>query len=112
MKETFTALMYIAGLFVLYLVIMNWKKIFPDSDSGSAVSNNTLESLARSISNKKTTCELVDANGNMITITGSSDDPQFQKMCTIQPESPVYVYAYPYTFRRRHHGGHHGGGTS
>lgn len=111
MKETFTVIMYAAGLFVLYLVIKNWNKIFPQSGSASDSTNNALESLARSISSKKTTCELRDANGNVVTISGSSDDPQFQKMCSIQPEAPVYVYGYPYTFSRRrgHHGGHHGG---
>lgn len=60
-------------------------------------------------------CELMDTNGRIVSITGKSDDPQFQQMCNSQSNQQVYVYGYPYSFvsfrgGHGHHGGHGGGG--
>lgn len=60
-------------------------------------------------------CELRDAYGRTITITGHANDPQFQQMCQYRSTQPFYVYGYPYTFfrfRGRHGGGHGGGNGS
>lgn len=54
-------------------------------------------------------CELTDAYGRTITITGDHSDPQFKAMCQLQQNQQVYLYGYPYTFIRFHGGGHHGG---
>lgn len=55
-------------------------------------------------------CQFTDVNGKIITITGKSDDPQFQNLCQLNQNQSVYVYGYPYRFIgfNRHHG--HGGG--
>lgn len=45
-------------------------------------------------------CELKDAYGRTVTITGDPNDMQFQRMCQLQTNQQVYVYGYPYTFIR------------
>lgn len=45
-------------------------------------------------------CELRDAYGRIVTITGDPNDPQFRSMCQTQVNQPVYIYGYPYTFLR------------
>lgn len=45
-------------------------------------------------------CELRGADGRLVTITGKSDDPQFQRMCQLQQNQQVFLYGYPYYFIR------------
>lgn len=61
-------------------------------------------------------CQLQDANGRTITITGSG--PEFERMCRQQNVNlyntywtPVYYYRWwnPWGWRRHHHSGGSGG---
>ena len=45
-------------------------------------------------------CELKDAYGRIVTITGKEGDPQFERLCKQQTNQQVYVYGYPYYFIR------------
>lgn len=88
------------GLFVVALIViayMYFSKNPPNINMPSTVASD----------DDDVKCELRDAYGRTVTITGNASDPQFQRMCQSQTNQPVYVYGYPYTFirfwRPRHH---------
>lgn len=104
MKEIASGLGIIIGIIVLVALGKNWNKIFPASTS---ISNSSTLGNAM-------TCTLRSATGNLITISGNSNDPQFVNMCqNSYPNQPYYIYGYPYYFiTRRRHGGNHGNGDN
>lgn len=83
-------------LFVLAVIVILILWFMPEKGSGILISEDSNE----------VKCELKDSNGRTITITGSSDDPQFERLCQQQQNQQVYVYGYPYYFIRRHHRPH------
>lgn len=93
------------GLFAVAIVVILYMR-FANTQSGKT-GYNTPNSNPNEV-----TCELVDASGKTITITGDASDPQFVNMCrNQQPNQLVYLYGYPYRFRRFHGGGHDNGGN-
>lgn len=93
MKDILIALAIVVGAMFLLFGIKNWDKWFPRTNSDGSGRRITSDDT-------EVKCELRDAYGKTITITGHSDDAQFQNMCKQQPNQPVYVYGYPYYFLR------------
>lgn len=90
------------GLFVVALIVIAYMYF-----SKTPINVNIPASDGNVPKDDNVKCELKDAYGRTVTITGKSDDPQFQRMCQSQVNQPVYLYGYPYTFirfwRPRHH---------
>lgn len=97
--------LFAVAIFVIVFLLFFYK---PNDNNGTTV----ISSLDNNDNNDEVKCELRDAYGRIITITGNANDPQFQQMCQYRTNQPFYVYGYPYTFFRFRGGrGHHGGGN-
>lgn len=104
MKEILSGIGIVVGIIILIAIGKNWNRIFTPS---KLPANNLVSG------NNEMTCTLRGASGNIITIAGSSTDPQFVNMCRNSfPNQQYYVYGYPYYFinTRRHRWHHNGNG--
>lgn len=94
--------LFVVALFVILFLVFVYK---PNNDNNNATLISSLDN--NNDNNNEVKCQLTDAYGRTITISGNSNDPQFQQMCRNSNNQPFYVYGYPYTFLR-FNGGHHG----
>lgn len=81
------------GLFLVSLVVIAYM-YFGNKPLNISGDNNS------DPSDDEVKCELKDAYGRTVTITGKANDPQFVSLCQRQQNQQVYVYGYPYYFVR------------
>lgn len=109
-RDILTGVVASIAIILLIVVISNWEKIFGASNVPAEVNS---DGTTTPQDTNETKCELKDAYGRSIIITGKSDDPQFQLLCQQKQNQQMYVYGYPYYFvgfHRGHRGGHGGHG--
>lgn len=109
----------LAGIAIIVFFIVGYKKGWFNNPSTTTNTNPSTPGSRQADLSSTTSdtykdgdlrCDLRDAYGRTITITGSG--PEFENLC--RQTIPTYYYYYPYTYwiwtggRWGHHGGHGG----